>query len=160
MKAIVATKYGPPDVLELKEVGKPTPRENEALVRIHAASLNAADLEMLRGTWSARFGGPLKPRLAILGSDIAGRIEAVGRSVKQFQPGDEIWVSLTALVFTRHDRRVFTTRDRPMFTSDDRPVFATRDRLVFTIGAVRLHSPPTHAGRRSKSGATTYELSA
>jgi NADPH:quinone reductase-like Zn-dependent oxidoreductase len=95
MKAIVATKYGPPDVLELKEVGKPTPRENEALVRIHAASLNAADLEMLRGTWSARFGGPLKPRLAILGSDIAGRIEAAGRSVKQYQPGDEIWGDLS-----------------------------------------------------------------
>jgi NADPH:quinone reductase-like Zn-dependent oxidoreductase len=95
VKAIIHTKYGPPDVLELREVGKPTPKEDEALVRIHAASLNAADLEILRGTWSARFGGPLRPRRAILGSDIAGRIEAVGRSVKQFRPGDEIWGDLS-----------------------------------------------------------------
>ena len=95
MKAIVYTKYGSPDVLQLKEVEKPTPKEDEALVRVHAASLNAADFEMLRGTWSARFGGLLKPRHKILGSDIAGRIEAVGRNVKQFHPGDGIWGDLS-----------------------------------------------------------------
>jgi NADPH:quinone reductase-like Zn-dependent oxidoreductase len=98
MKAIVHTKYGPPDVLELIEVEKPAPKEDEALVKVHAASLNAADLEILRGRWSARFGGPLKPRHRILGSDIAGRIEAVGRNVKQFQPGDEIWGDLSFTV--------------------------------------------------------------
>ncbi len=95
MKAVIATKYGSPDVLQFKEVEKPTPKDNEALVKVHAASLNAADLEILRGKWSARFGGPLKPRHKILGSDIAGRIEAVGRNVKQFQPGDEIWGDLS-----------------------------------------------------------------
>jgi NADPH:quinone reductase-like Zn-dependent oxidoreductase len=95
MKAIVCTRYGLPDVLELQEVTEPAPKEGEALVRIHAASLNAADLETLRGTWSARFGGPLRPGRKILGSDIAGRIEAVGRNVKQFQPGDEIWGDLS-----------------------------------------------------------------
>jgi NADPH:quinone reductase-like Zn-dependent oxidoreductase len=99
MKAIVCTKYGPPDVLERKEVEKPTPKEDEAQVRVHAASLNAADFEMLRGTWSARFGGLLKPRHKILGSDIAGRIEAVGRNVKQFQPGDEVFGDLSACGF-------------------------------------------------------------
>lgn len=99
MKAIVRTKYGPPDVLQLKEVEKPAPKEHEALVKVHAASLNAADLETLRGEWSARFTGPLKPRHKILGSDIAGRIEAVGRNVKQFQPGDEIWGDLSLLGF-------------------------------------------------------------
>jgi NADPH:quinone reductase-like Zn-dependent oxidoreductase len=99
MKAIVCTKYGPPDVLELKEVGKPTPKEDEALVRVHAASVNAADFEMLRGTWSARFGGLLKPRHKILGSDIAGRIEAVGRNVTQFQPGDEVFGDLSECGF-------------------------------------------------------------
>ena len=57
MKAIVCTKYGSPDVLQLKGVEKPTPKEDEALVRVHASSLNAADFEMLRGAWSARFGG-------------------------------------------------------------------------------------------------------
>jgi len=99
MKAIVCTEYGPPDVLELKEVEKPTPKEDEALVRVHATSLNAADFEMLRGTWSARFGGLLKPGHKILGSDIAGRIEAVGRNVKQFQPGDEVFGDLSACGF-------------------------------------------------------------
>ena len=63
MKAIVCTKYGTPDVLELREVEKPTPNEDEALIKVHAASLNAADLEILRGTWSARFSGPLKPKM-------------------------------------------------------------------------------------------------
>ena len=72
MKAIVYTKYGSPDVLQLKEVEKPTPKDDEVLVKVHAASVNAADLEILRGNWSARFGGPLKPRNKILGSDIAG----------------------------------------------------------------------------------------
>jgi NADPH:quinone reductase-like Zn-dependent oxidoreductase len=95
MKAIVCHKYGSPDVLQLKEVQKPTPKEDEVLVKIHAASVNAADVEILRGTWSARFGGPLRPMYKILGSDIAGRVEAVGVNVKQFHPGDEIWGDLS-----------------------------------------------------------------
>jgi len=95
MKAIVCTKYGPPDVLQLKEVKKPIPEDDEALVKIHAASINAGDLEALRGTWSARFGGPLRPMYKIPGTDLAGRVEAVGRNVKQFQPGDEIWGDLS-----------------------------------------------------------------
>ena len=95
MKAIVYSKYGPPDVLQLKEVEKPTPKENEVLVKVHAASLNAADLDFLRGKFINRLGwGLLKPKKKILGSDIAGRIEAVGRNVKEFQPGDEIFVDL------------------------------------------------------------------
>ena len=95
MKAIVCTKYGPPDVLELKEVKKPTPKEGEALVKIHAASLNAADLETLRGHFWVRITAPRKPTYKILGSDFAGRIEAVGVNVKEFQPGDEIWGDLS-----------------------------------------------------------------
>jgi len=95
MKAIVYTKYGPPEVLQLKEVEKPTPKDNEVLVKVHAASLNAADLDFLRGKFINRLGwGLLKPKKKILGSDIAGRIEAVGRNVKEFQPGDEIFVDL------------------------------------------------------------------
>jgi NADPH:quinone reductase-like Zn-dependent oxidoreductase len=95
MRAIVYHKYGSPDVLKLEEVQKPIPQDDEVLVKVLAASLNAADFEMLRGTWSARFGGLLKPRHKILGSDIAGRIEAVGRNVKQFHPGDGIWGDLS-----------------------------------------------------------------
>jgi NADPH:quinone reductase-like Zn-dependent oxidoreductase len=85
MKAIVCTKYGPPEVLQFKEVEKPSPKDNEALVKVHAASLNAADFENLG-----------KPMYKTLGSDIAGRIEAVGVNVKQFLPGDEIWGDLSA----------------------------------------------------------------
>jgi len=96
MKAIVCTKYGSPDVLQLKEVEKPTPKEEEVLVKVHAASVNAADLETLRGVFIVRIVGPLKPMYKILGTDIAGRVEAVGRNVKQFQPGDEIWGDLSA----------------------------------------------------------------
>ncbi|GAJ24891.1 unnamed protein product, partial [marine sediment metagenome] len=91
MKAIVCTKYGPPDILEFKEVETPTPKDDEVLVNVHAVSLNAADFEYLRGSWAVRFMGPLKPKHKILGSDIAGRVETVGRNVKQFQSGDEIF---------------------------------------------------------------------
>ena len=92
MKAIVYTKYGPPDVLQLKDVEKPTPKDNEVLVKVHAASVNSSDWELLRGTpFVTRLWGLLRPRYKILGSDIAGRVEAVGRSAKQFQPGDEVF---------------------------------------------------------------------
>ncbi len=90
----MCTKYGPPDLLKLKEVPKPAPMDNEVLVKIHAASLNAADVEILGGAWSARFTGPFKPMHKIPGSDIAGRVEEVGRDVKQFQPGDEVFGDL------------------------------------------------------------------
>jgi len=99
MKAIVHTKYGSPDVLEFKDVEKPTPKDNEALVKVHAASLNAADLEHLRGTPMVRMEGLRKPKYKILGSDIAGRVETIGINVKQFKPGDEIFVDLSVCGF-------------------------------------------------------------
>jgi len=95
MKAIVYTEYGSPDVLQLKEVEKPAPKDDEVLVKVHAVSVNAGDLETMRGAWVARFEGPLKPRHQIPGTDVAGRVEAVGRNVHQFQPGDEIWGDLS-----------------------------------------------------------------
>jgi NADPH:quinone reductase-like Zn-dependent oxidoreductase len=103
MKAIVCTEYGRPEVLQLKEVEKPAPKEDEALVKVHAASLNAADLEYLGGMLMVRivpyYAGLRKPKFKILGTDIAGRIEAVGSNVKQFQPGDEIWGDLSLCGF-------------------------------------------------------------
>ena len=90
MKAIIAPKYGGPEVLELKEVDKPSPKPNEVLVKIHAASLNAADFEILRGAWSARFLSPLKPKHKIPGSDVAGVVEEVGEEVTKLQVGDVI----------------------------------------------------------------------
>jgi NADPH:quinone reductase-like Zn-dependent oxidoreductase len=92
MKAIVYTKYGPPDVLELKEVETPAPGENEVLVKVHAVGVNASDWEVLRGKpLYARVMGLFKPGKNILGSDIAGRVEAVGKNVRQFKPGDEVF---------------------------------------------------------------------
>ena len=95
MKAIVYHTYGSPDVLKLEEVEKPTPKDNEVLVKVHAASVNAGDwAHLLRGKpflMRLMGFGLLKPKHQILGSDIAGRVEAVGRSVKQFQPGDEVF---------------------------------------------------------------------
>jgi NADPH:quinone reductase-like Zn-dependent oxidoreductase len=90
MKAIIAPKYGGPEVLELREVLKPSPKPNEVLVRIFAASLNAADFEILRGAWSARFLSPLKPKHKIPGSDVAGEVEEVGENITELQPGDEV----------------------------------------------------------------------
>ncbi len=101
MKAIVCKKYGSPDVLQLKEVAKPTPKDNEVLVKVHAASLNATDFEYLRGVFIARlvYKGLLKPKNKILGTDIAGQVETVGRNVTQFQPSDEIWGDLSGCGF-------------------------------------------------------------
>ena len=94
MKAIIYTKYGPPDVLQLKEIEKPTPKDNEILIKVHAASVNAADWHLLRAKpFLVRLMGMglLKPKNKILGADIAGRVEVVGKNVKQFQPGDEVF---------------------------------------------------------------------
>ena len=92
MKAIVYTKYGPPEVLQLKEVAKPTPRDDEVLIKVHAVSVNRSDWEGLRGKpLYARLGGLLRPRQQRLGSDIAGRVEMAGRNISRFQPGDEVF---------------------------------------------------------------------
>ena len=93
MKAIVYTKYGPPEVLQLKEVEKPTLKENEVLVKVFAASANPADWHMIRGEPKfARLAfGLTKPKNIIPGIDIAGQVEAVGKNVKEFRPGDEIF---------------------------------------------------------------------
>jgi len=98
MKAIVYTKYGPPDVLNLEAVREPTPRDDEVLIKVHAASANARDWRLLRADpFLVRLmgGGLLKPKHNTLGSDIAGRVEAVGGNVKQFQPGDEVFGDLS-----------------------------------------------------------------
>ena len=92
MKAIVCTKYGPPEVLQLRDVEKPAPKENEVLIRVHAASVNSWDWDLLRGVpFANRMGGFFKPKHEILGADMAGRIEGTGRSAGRFQPGDEVF---------------------------------------------------------------------
>ncbi len=92
MKAVVYTQYGPPDVLQIKEVAKPAPTDDEVLIKVEAVSVNRSDWEALIGKpLYARIGGLRKPRHRILGSDIAGLVEAVGRNVKRFKPGDEVF---------------------------------------------------------------------
>ena len=93
MKAIVCTQYGPPDALQFKEVAKPTPAANELLIKICAASANPLDWRIMRGDpFFVRLAfGLRKPKLEVLGSDFAGRVEAVGKDVTQFQPGDEVF---------------------------------------------------------------------
>jgi len=96
MKAIVYTKYGTPDVLELKEVDKPIPKEDEVLIRVYSVSINDWDLGLLKGDFINRLlNGLFKPKIKILGSDISGRIEAIGKNVKKFQPGDEVYGDLS-----------------------------------------------------------------
>jgi NADPH:quinone reductase-like Zn-dependent oxidoreductase len=99
MKAVVFTRYGLPDVLELKEVEKPTPADDEVLIRVHATSLNDWDYgAMLGGDLVNRlFFGLFRPKRTrqILGSDVAGRVEAVGRNVTRFQSGDEVFGDLS-----------------------------------------------------------------
>lgn len=92
MKAIAFTKYGSPDFLELKEVEKPMPSDDEVLIKVYAASINSWDLELLRGKPFANrlMFGLLKPKIKTLGADIAGRVVAIGKNVKQFSPGDEV----------------------------------------------------------------------
>ena len=93
MKAILYTKYGPPEVLQLMEVEKPTPKENQVLVKVHAASVNALEWRPFTMTpiFIRLMGGLRKPKDPLFGVDIAGRVEAVGSNVKQFQPGDEVF---------------------------------------------------------------------
>ncbi len=93
MRAIVYHTYGSPDVLQLKGVEKPTPKDDEVLIRIYAASANALDWHLMRGTpFLARFvNGLQKPKNTKLGANVAGRVEAVGRNVTQFHVGDDVF---------------------------------------------------------------------
>jgi NADPH:quinone reductase-like Zn-dependent oxidoreductase len=96
MKAIVYTRYGTPDVLELKEVDKPIPKDDEVLIKVYAASLNDWDWGLLQGDFINRIlNGFVKPKIQTLGSDIAGRVEDIGKNVRKFKPGNEVYGDLS-----------------------------------------------------------------
>ncbi len=93
MKAAVYTRYGPPDVVQVKDVEEPVPKDDEVLIRVRAASVNPLDWHFMRGTpYFLRIpAGLRKPKDGRLGVDVAGQVEAVGRNVTQFKPGDEVF---------------------------------------------------------------------
>jgi NADPH:quinone reductase-like Zn-dependent oxidoreductase len=95
MKAVVWTRYGSPDVLQQQDLERPTSKDNEVLVKVRAASINSWDWELLNGRARINLGGRLKPPYKILGCDVAGTVEDVGRNVTRFRPGDEVFGDLS-----------------------------------------------------------------
>src|SRR5687767_6812126 len=96
MKAAVRDRYGPPEVVEIREIERPVPSADQLLVRVHAASVNRADLDNLYPRWQflRLFLGLRRPRMRGVGSDMAGVVESVGPSATRFRPGDEVFSDL------------------------------------------------------------------
>ena len=105
MKAMVWTNYGSPDVLQLKEIEKPMPKDNEVLIKVHAATVTAGDCELRSLKLPILFRLPIRfymgfrqPNDKILGQELAGEIEAVGKNVTRFKQGDQIFASMSTML--------------------------------------------------------------
>jgi NADPH:quinone reductase-like Zn-dependent oxidoreductase len=101
MKAIIYTQYGSPDVLQYAEAPQPNPKDNEVRIKIRAVSINSADLHLMRADpFPVRFAfGLFKPKIQILGADVAGQVESIGKNVAQFKVGDEVFGDLSGVGF-------------------------------------------------------------
>jgi 2-desacetyl-2-hydroxyethyl bacteriochlorophyllide A dehydrogenase len=134
MRAIIQTEYGSTDMLSLKEVDKPVVPDNGVLVKVHAASVNSGDWHLMRGTpylIRPMFGGLLKPKIKILGFDVAGKIEAVGKDVTQFNPGDEVFGDLSSCGFGAFAEYVCATEAALVL----KPVATTFEEAAIVPGA-------------------------
>jgi NADPH:quinone reductase-like Zn-dependent oxidoreductase len=116
MKAIVHTKYGAPDVLHLKEVEKPQPKDNEVLIKIHASTVNRTDCGFRSGKpYVVRFfSGLFKPKMPILGCELSGTIEVVGKNVRKFKVGDEVFGMSEDNHFGTHAEYICLPEDKPI----------------------------------------------
>ncbi len=115
MQAVICTKYGPPDVLQLTEVAKPTPKENEVLIKVHAGVVTPSDIAFRKGEpfIVKLIYGLTKPRLSIQGVEFAGEIEAVGKDVKLFKPGDQVF-GMSPDRFGAHAEYICLPEDKPV----------------------------------------------
>jgi NADPH:quinone reductase-like Zn-dependent oxidoreductase len=140
MKAVVATKYGPPEVLQLTEVAKPTPKDNEILVKVHAATVNAGDCRMRSFTVPPLFWLPAritlgfrKPKNPIFGMELAGEVEEVGKDVKLFKPGDQVFASTFEVNFGAHAEYKCLPADGAVVTKPDNATY--QEAATLSIGA-------------------------
>jgi NADPH:quinone reductase-like Zn-dependent oxidoreductase len=151
MKASVHTKYGPPDVLLLKEVRKPVPHDNEVLIRVRATTVNRTDCGFLRGEpFFVRFvSGLPRPKATILGSELAGDVEAAGKDVTSFKEGDQVF-GLTGLRFGAHAEYVCLPEEAAIAvkpaTMDYEEATAVCDGAMLAIAFIRTSS--LRAGQR------------
>ena len=160
MKAIVINAYGSPDAIEIKEVAAPTIKDNEVLVRVHAASLNASDVFSLRGSpWLVRLSiGLTRPKDYVLGWDLAGRVEAVGSQVTRFKPGDAVFAacngSLAEYVHVAEDKLAPKPANLTFEQAAAVPTAAARS----SGSAARRSMSPPRASRPAMSSAWLKSL--
>lgn len=146
MKAVVHTKYGSPDVLQLMEVERPVPKDNEVLIRVHATTVNRTDCGFLRAEpfFVRVVSGLLRPKATILGSELAGEVEAAGKDVTSFKQGAQVF-GLTGLHFGAHAEYVCLPEEAPIETKPANMGYeeaaAVCDGAMLAIAFIRRTNP-------------------